>query len=115
MAQLVYRAAALRDLQNISAWIEQQSGSRATALNFITRLTDYCERLASLPGLMGRDRSDLRAGYRSTVFGNYVIFFRYADETAPLSHLYVVNVVHGARDMDAVFAAQPDDEDGSTG
>jgi hypothetical protein len=39
-----------------------------------------------------------------------VIFFRYADEDGPRSHLYVVNVIHGARDIQAYFADQPDDD-----
>jgi hypothetical protein len=39
-----------------------------------------------------------------------LIFLRYADETGPRSHLYVVNVIHGARDMDAYFTAHPDDD-----
>ena len=110
MAQLVYRAAALRDLADIAAFIERESTSRAVALEFIQKLTEYCENLATLPGLMGRHRSELRPGYRSTVFGSYVIFLRYADETGPRSHLYVVNIIHGTRDIDAYFAAHPDDE-----
>jgi len=43
-------------------------------------------------------------------FGNYVIIFRYADETDVRSHLYVVAVVHGARDIDAYFADYTDAE-----
>ncbi len=60
---------------------------------------------------MGRARSELRPGYRSTVYGNYVIFLRYADEDGPRSHLYVVNVIHGARDVDALFASGPNEDD----
>ena len=59
---------------------------------------------------MGLDRSELRAGYRSVAIGNYVVFLRYADETGPRSHLYVVNVIHGARDIGAHFAAQTEDD-----
>jgi plasmid stabilization system protein ParE len=65
--ELVYRAAALRDLADITTYIERESGSRAIADDFIGRLTNYCENLATLSG---RDRSELRPGYRSTVFGN---------------------------------------------
>ncbi len=110
MPRLVYRTAALRDLTDIAAHIERESGSRAAADSFVNQITDYCENLATLPGLMGRDRSELRPGYRSTVYGNYVIFLRYADENGPRSHLYIVNVIHGARDIDAFFEAQPDDD-----
>src|SRR5580704_2090020 len=40
--------------------------------------TDYCEHLAKLPGMMGRPRPELGHDVRSTTFGNYVIFLRYA-------------------------------------
>ena len=32
------------------------------------------------------------------------------DQTGPRSHLAIVNVIHGARDMDAYFAAHPEDD-----
>lgn len=108
MPQLVFRTAARRNLADIASHIERESGSRAVADDFTDRLLAYCEKLATLPGLMGHERSSLRPGMRSTVFGNYVIFMRYADESGPRSHLYVVNIVHGARDIDAYFAG--DDE-----
>jgi len=73
VARLVFRAAALRNLADIAAYIERESGSGAVAEAYITRLTDYCENLATLPGLMGRDRSELRVGYRSANFGNHVV------------------------------------------
>ena len=110
MARLVYQAAALRDLAEIAAYIERESGSRATANAFIEKITDYCEHIASLPGLMGRPRPELRPDYRSITLGSYVIFLRYADEEGPLSHLYVGNVVHGSRDLDAYFGGSPDED-----
>jgi toxin ParE1/3/4 len=109
--RLVYRAAALRDLADIAAYIERESGSRAAADAFIEKLTNYCEHLANLPGLLGRPRPELRPQYRSVTFGSYVVFLRYADEDAPRSRLYVINIIRGARDLDAYFAAQPDDDD----
>lgn len=103
MPRLVYRAAARRDLAQIAAHIASESGNRAVAENFLDRLTAYCERLASLPGLLGRARPEFGSEFRSVAFGNYVIFLRYADEEGPRSHLYVV---HGApRDLDALFEA----------
>jgi plasmid stabilization system protein ParE len=110
LPRLVYRTSALRDLANIASFIEHESSDRNAAIAFIKKLTDYCEHLATLPGLMGRPRPELRPYYRSTTFGSYVIFLRYADDDGPRSHLYVVNVIHGARDIDAYFAAQPDDD-----
>jgi toxin ParE1/3/4 len=58
---------------------------------------------------MGRARPELGRDYRSTRFGNYVIFLRYADEDSPRSHLYITHVVHGARDIDVYFLQSPDD------
>ncbi len=109
MPHLVYLAAARRDIAEIAAYLERESGSRDVALSFIDKLTDDCERLARLPGLLGRARPELGRDYRSTTFGNYVIFMRYADQDGPRSHLYIVHVVHGARDLDAYFVQHGDD------
>jgi plasmid stabilization system protein ParE len=108
--RLVYRAAALRDLARIAAYIESQSGSRDVAEAFIEKLTDYCEHLASLPGMRGRPRQELRQGYRSITYGSYVIFLRYADDEGQRSHLYVCNVIQGNRDLDAYFAGHRDED-----
>jgi plasmid stabilization system protein ParE len=99
--RLIY-GAARRAIAEIAAYIERERQSRAVADDFIDKLTDYCERIANLPGLMGRARPELGRDIRSTTFGN-VIFLRYSDEDGPRSHLYITHVVHGARDMDAYF------------
>ena len=110
MPRLVYLAAARRDIAEIAAYIAQESANRAAAGNFIDRLTDYCERIARLPGLLGRARPEFGRDYRSLTFGNYVIFLRYADKDGLRSHLYVVHIVHGARDLDAYFVRHDDDD-----
>ena len=107
MPRLVFLAAARREIAEIAAFIERESNSRAVAESFVERLTGYCEHLADLPGLMGRPRPELGRDYRSVVFGNYVAFVRYADEEGPRSHLYIV---HGARDIDAYFAGEADEQ-----
>jgi plasmid stabilization system protein ParE len=107
--RLVYGAAARRDLADIAAQIERKSKSRETAEAFIDKLTAYCEHIASLPIMMGRPRPELRAGYRSVTYGNYVIFLRYADEEGPRSHLYIGNIIYGSRDLDAYFADHQDE------
>jgi plasmid stabilization system protein ParE len=111
VARLIYRAAALRDLADIAAYIERKSSSRAVADAFVDKLTSYCEHIATLPAMMGRSRPELRAGYRSITFGNYIIFLVYADEQGPRSHLYVARIIQGNRDIDAYFAEHQDDED----
>jgi plasmid stabilization system protein ParE len=110
VARLVYRAGALRDLAEIAAYIERRSNSRAVADAFVDKLTGYCQHIATLPAMMGRSRQELRAGYRSITFGNYVIFLMYSDEEGPRSHLHVARIFHGSRDIDAYFAEHQDDE-----
>jgi toxin ParE1/3/4 len=111
--RLVYRAAARRDIAEIAAYIERESASRAVAETFIDKLTDYCEQLAKLPGLLGRARPEFGQNYRSITFGSYVIILRYADDKGPRSHLYIVHIIHGARDLDAYFVQHGDNESGA--
>ena len=111
MARLVFRAAALRDLADIASYIERESGSEATAVAFVDKIIAQCERSAALPVLIGRPRPELRPDYRSLTFGNYVIFLRYSDEDGLRSHLYVVNVIHGRRDLDAYFSEHSDEDE----
>jgi toxin ParE1/3/4 len=110
VSRLIYRKAARRDLAEIAAFIERESQDRAVAKAFVNKLFRYCEHLAELPGLMGRPRPELGLGYRSTTFGSYIIFLRYADKDSPRSHLYIVHVLHGSRDIDAYFSQHSDDE-----
>jgi plasmid stabilization system protein ParE len=46
--RLVYRTVALRDLAEIAAFIERESGSRAAAEAFVEKITNHCEHLATL-------------------------------------------------------------------
>jgi toxin ParE1/3/4 len=110
LPRLVYRKSARRDIAEIAAFIEKESQDRTVAKAFVDKLIGYCEHLAQLPGLLGRPRPELGPGYRSTTFGNYVIFLRYADKDSPRSHLYIVHILHGSRDLDAYFSQRSDDE-----
>jgi plasmid stabilization system protein ParE len=101
MWKLVYRAAALRDLSDIADYITGESG-RDEAENFIEKVTSHLETIASRSSIIGRSRVDLRVGYRSIVYGSYVIFIRYDDSQQKL--LYVGNIIRGSRDLDAYFS-----------
>ena len=61
--------------------------------------------------MIGRPRSKLGPGYRSVTFGSYVIFLRYGNDDGPRSHLYIIHILHGARDLDAYFRASSDNGD----
>ncbi len=51
--------------------------------------------------MMGRPRPELRPDLRSFPFGNYVIFFRYLEDT-----LEVVSILHAHRDIERIFDEQ---------
>ena len=101
MRRLHYTEDAKRDLTGIAVHIANESQSREVALGFTERLRAKCRHLASLSGLLGTPRPDLRADIRSTPCHGYVIFFRYRDDG-----LEVVNVLHGSRDVIGYFAEE---------
>jgi toxin ParE1/3/4 len=96
--KLVYLVSAQDDLANILEYITRESGNLAIGLGFITALRSKCAKLASLPGILGRHRPDLRSDIRSSAFKGYVIFFRYEGE-----FLEIVNVLEGHRDIVAYY------------
>ena len=103
MPRLVLTPAAQANLIEIAGYIESASGSIDAAERFIERLLSRCEELAALPGRMGRERPELLAGLHSVVFGNYVIFFRYAGLPEAQDVFEVVNILEDHRDIDAYF------------
>jgi toxin ParE1/3/4 len=103
MPRLVYLTSATRELAKLASDLEDAGQSRGAALAFIDKLTDYCEHLARLPGLLGRARPELRPEYRSATFASYVIFFRYVDGSAPRQFMEIIHFLHGARDIEAFF------------
>ena len=66
-----------------------------------------------MSGLFGRARPEFGRSYRSVTFGSYVLILRYANEKGPRSHLYIVHVVHGVRDLDAYFVQHGDNKSGT--
>lgn len=104
MPRLLLTPAAQASLIEIADYVESASGSLETAERFVLRLIEKCEELASLPGHLGRERSELLPDLRSIAQGNYVIFFRYAGDTDAPDTFEVVNILEGHRDIDAYFA-----------
>ncbi len=98
MRRAIFLASVQEDLVRILAYIARTSGSLAVAQRFVRELRDYCHRLASLPGTMGRARPEIRADLRSAPYKHYVIFFRYVE-----ARFEVVNILEGHRDILAYF------------
>lgn len=98
MRRLRYTSEALDNLAGITDYIGRSSGSRAVAEGFVGQIRQKCAQLASLPGTLGRDRSELKPGFRSFAFKGYIIFFRYHGE-----NFEVATVLEGHRDIDRYF------------
>jgi toxin ParE1/3/4 len=92
-----YRLAeqARADLDEIWLYIAEDNPSAAD--RFLDTLYERFLLLAGQP-LLGRDRPELALNLRSLPVGNYVIFYRPIDDG-----IEVVRVLHGARDIDAMF------------
>lgn len=106
MAKLRFTSDALDNLADIAEYNASASGSAKVAESFTDQLIQKCEKLASLPGTMGRARPELRPEMRSVAFKGYVIFFRYEGDV-----FEVVNVLEGHRDIDAYFGESTDESD----
>ncbi len=99
MRRATFLASVEADLVDIFTSIARGSGSLSIARRYVRRLRDHCHHLAGLPGQMGRPRPELVEDIRSAVMGNSIIFFRYVGP-----RFEVVNILHGHRDIEAVFA-----------
>jgi len=85
-------------------WIFIAADNPVQADDFIDLIDAKLQNLSRQPGL-GRRREELAAGLRSFPVGRYVIFYLQVQDC-----LQIVRILHGARDLDAVFA-DPNDED----
>lgn len=95
MPQVTRRPLAETDILEI--WDSIADDSLAAADRWADHLDEQVRVLATQP-MMGRARDELAPGVRSFPFGRYVVFYVPLDDG-----IDVVRVLHGARDIDAVF------------
>lgn len=95
MPQVTRRPLAQTDILEI--WDYIADDNPAAADRWVDQLDEQFQMLATQP-MMGRARDELAPGVRSFPFGRYVVYY------LPLDHgIDVVRVLHGARDIGAVF------------
>jgi toxin ParE1/3/4 len=90
----------LAEADILEIWDYIADDSVAAADRWLDELDAKFNLLATQP-MMGRVRDELEPGMRSFPFGRYVIFYMPIDEG-----IDVVRVLHGARDIDAVFTSE---------
>ena len=74
MPRLRFLDSAKDDLADIASYIAA-SGDNDAAVRFTGDIIAKCEHLATLTGLLGRARRELRTDIRSTPFKSYLIFW----------------------------------------
>ena len=89
------------DLLEIWLYIAEDNPGAATRL--LHRVDETCRRLAESPHL-GRAREQLARGLRSLPVSNYLLFYRHRGDAIEL-----IRVLHGARDLEALFDVEPGD------
>ena len=102
MPRLVIAPEARQDLRAIRDYIAKNDPEAAQ--RFVMRLRDMARMLAGAPAT-GRARPEIGSGVRSFVVNRYVLFYR---SLAGAAGIELVRVLHGARDVDAVFSGDED-------
>jgi toxin ParE1/3/4 len=95
MARLTITESARSDLRGNPRLHRQ--GQPAAARRVVERLRAQARKLAQTPG-MGRRREDLRPELFSFPVGRHILFYR------PQTGGMLVRVIHGARDLPALFS-----------
>ena len=98
MADLHISLEAEVDLDDIWLYVAKESQSIEPAELFLDRFAVFFSRLAQNPYL-GRQRDDLRPGYRSFPVSSYVVFYRFV----AAEEILVLRVIHAKRDLEEVF------------
>ena len=81
----------------LEAWSYLANEDFALADGMLDRILEVADKLATWPE-MGRARPDLRPDLRSFPIGTHVVYYRVLPDA-----LEVVRVLHGRRDVDAIF------------
>ena len=85
------------ELDLIEIGVRIAADDAVAADRWLELVDQKCRLLSTMPD-MGRDRSDLAPNLRSLPVGDYIIFYRPADDG-----IIVIRVIHGARDIPEVF------------
>jgi toxin ParE1/3/4 len=96
--KLVVTPMAQADFIDIARYIAGVTGDGARGVAFARKLRAQCEKIADLPGMLGRPRPELGTGLRSFPFTNWLIVFRYGDDL-----IEIARVLGGQQDIEAAF------------
>ncbi len=98
MIRLAFSPDAEADLEEIGDFIAEDNPDAAIA--FVQRLKRRCNDLLTFQAV-GRKRDEIRMGYRSITEGEYIIFYRMANE----DKLVIMHIIHSKRDLSKITFA----------
>ena len=98
MGEFVLSPEAEAELDDAWIHIARDSGSIDVATRVVEKISERFWLLARYP-FIGRQRDDLRSGLRSFAADQYVILYRVVENDL----VFILHVVHGSRDMPALF------------
>lgn len=90
------------DLDEIAYYVFRETESVEIAERLIDSLTSRFTFLGRFP-YAGRRRDDLRRGLRGFPVGRYLVVYRVEDD-----NVLILRVVHGRRDLEALFEDRSD-------
>lgn len=94
-----FTPAAEADLESIGDRVAERSPLRA--VSFVREVRERAEKTALFPR-SGAPRPQWGTDVRMIVHGKYLVVYRSRDEV-----VQILRIVHGARDLDALFADEP--------
>ena len=107
MADIRFTPEALRDMQDIKAYITEELCSEQAALHTVGRIMKRIGRLADFPELGARLAPvvELEVPYRYLVCGNYLVFYR-----VDRGDVQIIRVLYGRRNYMQILFGQAEDE-----
>ncbi len=100
MLSIEYTEKAILDLDDIWFFIGVTKSSPTNAKRFLTKLRETIDLLTDFPE-MGKERSGLKAGLRTLVHGNYIIFYTISEDA-----VLIERILEGHRDIDTAFGEE---------
>lgn len=109
MYKLKISPEAKNDLVEIKSYISQELCNPQVATNMVSKITEKIRGLLEHPGIGSPLSSvvDIHTDYRFLICANYLIFYRYEDET-----VFVLRILYSRRDyIHILFGDLPENQE----
>ncbi|MFS8111562.1 type II toxin-antitoxin system RelE/ParE family toxin [Rhizobium jaguaris] len=98
---VAFRGAAQADLRSIFNYVHDRSQSRQTALSYVRRIRERCEKIGDAP-FGGVARPDIGINLRMAVFERSIVILYIVEG----DRVRITNMIAGGRDYEALLRSQ---------